>query len=70
MGKNETSFPLPLVPPFAKVKDLRDYFELHVQNGRGDFVAKGRMMALVIPPIGHDSHDTERGEVFLNLIPE
>lgn len=70
MAGNDNAFLMPLVQPFSKVKDLRDYFEFHLQNGRGDAVVKGRMMAIVIPPIGNDSHDMERGEVFLNLIPE
>lgn len=61
---------LPLVPPYAKLKDVHSYLEWHMQNGRGEFYVKGRMMAIVIPPIGPDSHDAERGEVFLNLIPE
>lgn len=61
---------IPLCPPFAKVKDLHSYLEWHLQNGHGNYVVKGRMMAVVIPPIGPDSHDAERGEVFLNLIPE
>lgn len=63
-------YPIPLVPLYATIEQIRDYAEFHVQNGRGKFVAKGRMMAMVVPPIGPDSHDAERGEVYLNLIPE
>ena len=61
---------MPLVPPFAKVKDVHAYLEWHMQNGLSEAYLKGRMMAFIIPPIGHDSHDAERGEVYFNLIPE
>lgn len=65
-----SKYPLPLIPPLAKVKDAHAYLEWHMQNGMAEAYLKGRMMAFVIPPIGPDSHDAERGEVFLNLIPE
>ena len=65
-----SEFLIPVIPPFATVQDVRDYCEFHIQNGRGKYIPKGRMMAMVIPPIGHDSHDDEHHEVYLNLIPE
>lgn len=61
---------MPLVQPYATMEQIRDYAEWHIQNGRNKHVAKGRMMAIVIPPIGTDSHDDEHGEVYFNLIPE
>ena len=67
---SDFEFPIPTLPPFATVQDVRDYCEYHVQQGRGKYVVKGRMMSMVIPPIGHDSHDDPHNEVYLNLIPE
>ena len=61
---------MPVLPHMATVQDVRDYCEYHVQQGRGGFQLKARMMALVIPPIGHDSHDEDHQEAYLNLIPE
>lgn len=65
-----TNFPIPPVPPYATMEQIRDYADWHIQNGRGKHVGKGRMMAFVIPPIGPDSHDDVRGEVYFNMIPE
>lgn len=64
------TFPMPVLPPFATVQDIHDYCAWHIQNGRSKSIVKGRMMAIVIPPIGLDSHDDDHQEVFLNLIPE
>ena len=65
-----SEYPMPLVDLAANMEQIRDYAEWHIQNGRGKSIAKGRMMALVIPPIGPDSHDDEHAEVYFNLIPE
>lgn len=65
-----SEFPMPTIPPLATVEDGYNYFHYHMQSGRNKYALKGRMMTFIIPPIGHDSHDDDHQEVYLNLIPE
>lgn len=48
----------------ATVEQLRDYFEWHVQCGRGKYVPEVRAMYVMVPP-QHETHDDATQEVFL-----
>ncbi|OHD24090.1 MAG: hypothetical protein A2Y38_14735 [Spirochaetes bacterium GWB1_59_5] len=51
-------------PVSANCQTLRDYFEWHVQNGRGTFRVEMREHYPAIPPQG-DTHDDREKIVFL-----
>lgn len=54
----------PCFPESASCEQLRDYFEWHVQNGRGKFRVEMREHYPAIPPEG-DTHDERDKIVFL-----
>jgi hypothetical protein len=54
----------PCFPESASCETLRDYFEWHVQNGRGKFRVEMREHYPAIPPDG-DTHDEQDKVVFL-----
>lgn len=56
---NQQSF-----PPSADCKALRDYFAMHVQEGRGSYRVEMREHYPAIPPQG-DTHDDREQIVFL-----
>lgn len=51
-------------PPAANCQQLADYFEWHVQNGRGNWRVELREHYPVIPPAG-DTHDELEKVIFL-----
>jgi len=51
-------------PESANVETLRDYFDWHVQNGRGQYRVEIREHYPAIPPEG-DTHDEREKLVFL-----
>lgn len=54
------------VPVFKKpatAEQMRDYFEWHVQNGRGRYAVELRGFYWVMPPT-NDTHDDAEEKVF------
>lgn len=61
------------IPPFPKaatVSELKEYYAWHEREGRGDCIGMARMMCYSIPPLGSDTFDAKRRQVYTNLIPE
>jgi hypothetical protein len=54
----------PICPPAASVEQMRDYFDKHVQAGRGGYHVEMRGFYWVMPP-ANDTHDDDEGKVFV-----